>query len=100
MQALPEHNRLEQEKVATEQLKKQVKSMSIPRGITVGCEDNGCDNPMCKAAVQIQQELPMLDFNAARDIAIQERDLRDLQAKIKVQQQQHHSKQHTPGLLL
>lgn len=84
VQALPEHNRLEQGKVATEQLKKQAKSINMPRAITVGCEDNGCDNPICKAAVQIQQELPMLDFHAARDIVIHERDLHDLKEKIKV----------------
>ena len=64
--------------------------MQMPRTITRGCEDNGCDDPLCMAAVRIQQELPMLDFHAARMVAIQERDVPRLKDQIKVRLPHYH----------
>ena len=51
----------------------------------MGCGSSSCDNPICQAAVQIQEELPFMDFNQARELAVGEAHMHRLKQQIKVQ---------------
>ena len=81
-----EHEKKEPESLAAKQLKEDMKHMKMPRSAVkpLGCPSSKCRNPICQEALQIQRDLPFMDFESARECAIAERDLQDLKQQMKV----------------
>lgn len=79
---------------ATERLKREMCGKSCPRPAdSSSCHDSGCDDPICMAAEQVQQDLPFMDFAGARELVIEQQVFMSYKEQVQVcrqgQREQH-----------